>query len=409
MANVHDYLRWRGDLSFRERAFNDVDNLILSSLCYLDFTGIVPEEGGGESIGLGDACRRLLEQSGGNVAPYVRSLAQIDAAFVSLLAQSRRFAPLLLSDYVDVVDTARALQFSAMQIDLAQGETYVAFRGTDDTLVGWREDFMLSFTVTEAQREAAEYLERALRRAQVRQGRVLVGGHSKGGNLAEYAAVCCPDELRGLIARVYSNDGPGMAPEVANRDGRAVLGERLKRIVPSFSVVGMIFAREDDPRTVVQSSGTGIGQHDPTTWQVLPAAFEEAQELQPECVTLNKVIMNWADGIPLDERERVTNELFDALEAGGATRFDEIAASQEGFQRVWRELSKTDERTRSLVWTLLEDTMESSMDAMINRATKGAFDQWRRSAQVVADDAVRFFQTSGGDVRVSPKLLRRGR
>ncbi|MBQ9317267.1 MAG: DUF2974 domain-containing protein, partial [Atopobiaceae bacterium] len=231
MANINDYLQWRGDISLEERSFNDADNVILSVLSYLDFTGIVPGERTGAGIGLALACRRLLERAGGDVVPYVRSLAKIDSTFVELMADSRRFGSATLRSYVDVVDEARSLQFSAFQVDLPSGETYVAFRGTDSTLVGWREDFMLSFEVTEAQREAATYLERALVRA-AEQGRMVrVGGHSKGGNLAEYAAVCCPSELRERIVRVYSNDGPGMAPEVMRRDGREVLGDRLRRIV----------------------------------------------------------------------------------------------------------------------------------------------------------------------------------
>lgn len=398
MANINDYLQWRGDISLEERPFNDVDNVILSALSYLDFTGIVPGERTGAGIGLALACQRLLERAGGDVTPYVRSLAKIDSTFVARIADSRRFGSAILRSYVDIVDEGRSLQFSALQIDLASGETYVAFRGTDSTLVGWREDFMLSFEVTEAQREAAAYLERALVRA-AEQGRMVrTGGHSKGGNLAEYAAACCPSELRERIVRVYSNDGPGMAPEVMRHDSRDVLEGRLKRIVPTYSVVGMLFAREDNPRIIVQSTGVGIGQHDPTTWQVLRTGVMEALQLQPECVPVNEAVARWAEGIPLDERERVTNEVFDALGAGGATRFDEIGASPEGLQQVLRALGNTDERTRELVMALVGGTFDTSA-AAVRKAAAETFDQWKKGMKSAVEDAARKLAKPEGKVK----------
>lgn len=396
MPNVHDYLLWRGDLSCGERPFNDVDNIILSMLAYLDFTGIVPGERAGGDIRLAGACHRLLERSHGDVAPFVRSLARIDSRFVELLADSRRFGDAVLRGYVDEVDETRSLQFSALQVELPSGETYVSYRGTDSTLVGWREDFMLSFTVTEAQREAADYLERAIAHATSQGRRVRVGGHSKGGNLAEYAAVCCPDLLRERIVRVYSNDGPGMAPEVIGHDALSVLGDRLRRIVPTYSVVGMLFSRPDDQRIIVASTGLGIGQHDPVTWQVSHTGVDEAAFLLPECVAVNQAIADWAEGIPLDERERVTNEVFDALEAGGARRFDEIAESAEGLQQVLCALGSTDERMRNLVFALVEAAVSNSVGA-VRKSTQESLELWRKSAREAAGDAARRLFRSAQD------------
>lgn len=403
MPNINDYLRWRSDITLEERHFNDVDNVILSTLSYLDFTGIVAGERVGTGIRLSLACQRLLDRAGGDITPYVRSLAKVDSTFVQLMADSRRFGDATLRAYVDEVDEGRSLQFSAMQIDLTSGETYVAFRGTDSTLVGWREDFMLSFQVTEAQREAAAYLERALLRAKEQGRHVRVGGHSKGGNLAEYAAMCCPADLSDLILRVYSNDGPGMAPEVMPHDGREVLGDRLRSIVPTYSVVGMLFSREDDARLIVPSTGTGIGQHDPTTWQVLRSGVEEALELQHDCVVLNDTIATWGRELPLDERERVVSEVFDALEAGGATRFDEIAATPEGLQQVLHAMANLDDRTRNIAATLIERLINESVDA-VRKATGGVFEQWQRNMRSIAEDAVRKLQARA-EVRVPASRL----
>lgn len=398
MANINDYLQWRGDLTFAERPFNDVDNVILSTLAYLDFTGIVPGEAEGGQVTVAKACNQLLEKSGGDVTPYVRAVAKIDSRFVQLLADSRRFRDAMLSAYVDEVDEERALQYAAVQIDMPT-ETYVSYRGTDSTLVGWREDFMLSFTVTESQREAAGYLERAIARTTEQGKMVRVGGHSKGGNLAEYAAALCSEKLRERIVRVYSNDGPGMAPEVMSIDSRKVLGGKLRRIVPSYSIIGMLFARETDEQIVVRSSGSPINQHDPTTWQVMRSGVDEALELQKECVVLNKAIAEWAAGFTLIERARAIDEVFDALEAGGATRFDEIAESPEGFQQVLRALNETDERTRKMASALVESTVNTSVDAA-SRAAQQAWSNFKQTALSFAEDAAKRIRTQRGEIRV---------
>ena len=370
MANVHDYLRWRGDLTFAERPFNDVDNIVLSALVYLDFTGVVPDELQGGSVRLCDACRQLIEAGGGDVTPYVRSLAHIDTPLIELIAQSQRFCDARLRSFVDVMDEHRTEQFCAVEVILPDAGVYVAFRGTDSTLVGWRENFMLSFEVTEAQREAAVYLRRALKRAAFDNLTVRVGGHSKGGNLAEYAVLSCTPEEAERVTHVYSNDGPGMAPEVIPQDGRAILGDKLRRIIPTYSLVGMLFAKETDPCIVVASNSTGIGQHDLTTWQVLPDGMEEVEGLQPESLVIHEAATKWIANVPLEERERIVNELFDALESGGATRFDEIAATPEGLQQVIRSLRNVDERTRDVALALVQGTVDTSVDAVRKAARK---------------------------------------
>lgn len=375
MANIYDYLEWRGDVTFDMRPFNDVDNLVLSILVYLDFSGVVPSEDQGGSVSLGDACRSLLQKGGGDVAPFVRSVTGMDTQLVRLAAESQRFGDVRLSAYADIVDPARALQFAAIQYDLPHAGTYVAFRGTDSTLVGWRENLMTSFRITAAQEEAARYLERAIIRADApeHEASIMVGGHSKGANLAEYAAASCSDHLRQRVTCVYSNDGPGMAPEVMPQSPRQILKDKLRLIVPVYSVIGMIFARTDEKRMVVASTASGIDQHDMATWQVRRDGMQEVDELSPDCQQLNKSLAAWVDGIPLDERERVTNEVFDALQAGGASTFNQVGATPEAMQQVVRALGTTDERTRKLAIDLIQRTIDSSVGAMRN-ATKHAFE-----------------------------------
>jgi len=385
MATIHDYLRWRGDLTFEERPFNDVDNLVLSALAYLDFTDIAPTEEQGGQVFVRDACARLLERAGNDLAPFVRSLAKIDEEFVRLLMTSIRFGTGRLHSYEDVVNKQHALQFAAMQVGLPGAGTYVAFRGTDNTIVGWRENFMLSFAVTEAQHEAARYLRRALGHlvqsgdrdvehdATCHEQDIYVGGHSKGGTLAEFAARSCTNAELARITRVYSNDGPSMAEEVMGTQteaAHATLGNKLRRIVPTYSVVGMLFARSDEPRIVVPSSENGIAQHDLTTWQVTRDTVMTVPELQRDCRVLNQVISRWMREIPLEERAQVTKQIFDALEAGGATSLDQIVSSPENLQHVLHALGKADDKAREVALSLIQCAVDSSVEAVRTAARR---------------------------------------
>ena len=364
MANIHDYLDLRADITLGERPFNVVDGLVLSVLSYVDFSGIVPGEGEGP-VTISYACDALLDRAGGDVSPYVRSLAKIDERYLRLLGASKRFGQAGVEDYVDVFDHDRDLQFAALTVDLPGGMRFVSFRGTDNSLVGWREDFMLSFEVTEAQRLAAEYLLRQARRADAEGVRLMVGGHSKGGNLASFSAVLLPDDLRNVIERVYSNDGPLMAPEVVPLSCHDVYGERFVRIVPTYSVVGMLFDDPAEPKTIVRSTGDGALQHDPTTWQVHADCLDEADDLLPQCKLVNAIFDKWMRGANLADRELFTRQVFDAFEAGGATTFDEVVGNPAGAQRVLAALRDADPRTKELLGELVQVAADKTWDATV--------------------------------------------
>ena len=417
MADMRDYLELRGDIRLFERPFNDVDNLVLSTLAYLDLTGIVGGEGAagekpvaadgavlaGEKRGItvAEACSELLRRADGDLSPYVRSLASVDERFVRTLGASARFGTARLVDYVDVHDDERALQFSAVTVELDAGvpagagqageravpESYVAFRGTDTTLVGWRENFILSFAVTEAQREAASYLERALARAAAAGRRVRVGGHSKGGNLAAYATAVCPEALRGRIERVYSNDGPGMDPAVVPVRCADVMGERYTRILPRYSVVGRTFS-DDAPCTIVESSAARTLQHDPLSWQVRTDGFVTADSFDPECLVVGRAFASWLEKLDPADRKLATNELFDALEAGGATSFEDVFSSVGAAQKVLSALGGIDSRAaemmRGLVSELVATSAAATRDAVAEAVTDAATEVAVRAREALA-------------------------
>lgn len=395
MADVRDYLEMRGDITLAERPFNDVDNVILASLSYLDFKGIVPTAEENTSIRIVEACHAFLGRAesagkGNDIAEWVRSLATIDARFVEALGASERFGNAALRNYIDIIDDEKTVQFSALCIDLNEEETYVSFRGTDNTLVGWREDFMLSFTITEAQTMAASYLKDEAERAAQEGRKLYIGGHSKGGILAAYAALTLPEEYRNVVLKVWSNDGPGMEPTILPAGTRchSIYGEHYVHVVPTYSMIGMLM---DDgcTKTVVKSSAQAAMQHDPMSWQVKAAKLDTTADLLPECKRMNEALNNWIQSMPVDERKNFVNELFDVLEAGGATTLDEVVGSASSIYKVLAALTGTSQQTRQVVYDLFGEALsagvdnvgetlgsyvDSAKDAVTSAATKAASD-----------------------------------
>ena len=313
MPNIMDYLAWRGDLSFTASPFNAVDNLILSELAYADLRGIVPEGG----VTLAEAWA-AYQREGRDQSRMINDPRPLLAA----AAASARFGPARLDSYADELDPEQELQFAAMRFLLADGSAYLAFRGTDDTLAGWREDFNLSYLPqTPAQRRAAEALDRA---AALDDRPLRVGGHSKGGNLALYAAAFCGDTARARLTDIYSNDGPGFNRTLAE-DPRFGALSKAVQIIPEESLVGVLLDNKVR-RLVVKSDGQGIFQHNPYTWQVLGAGFVPAEQ-GGVSQFMDETLSQWLDGLDDAQRANLTRALFDTLEASGADTFAELTAS----------------------------------------------------------------------------------
>ena len=207
MASLFDYLDWRGDLEFSQVSPGEVDNAIFSELCFIDYAGIV-SAGLDSKVSLINAARKYLRAHKGESA-YIGVL--VPAAIVSLLAKcakSKRFGQISLTGYINHIDPDKTVQFSGITFVLDDDHIFVAFRGTDDSLVGWRENFNMAFMhPIPAQTEAVSYLETVAEHFADR--KIIIGGHSKGGNLAVYAAVKCNNSIKDRIERVYNNDGPG--------------------------------------------------------------------------------------------------------------------------------------------------------------------------------------------------------
>ena len=222
MANVFDYIKWRGDLGFEQSTLNEIDALIFCELSYIFYDGIVPESSADGYVTLSEAAEVFFERNAGRDEISLGEI--VPKEIVTLLrnaAASRRFSEIPLAHFVNVIDDETVEQFSAISFFPTETTVFVAYRGTDDTITGWREDFRMAFlTPVPAQKRAEEYLMKASADAE----RIYLGGHSKGGNLALWAAMNSSDEIAERIEEIYNFDGPGFLDDVAEK-GASVRGD----------------------------------------------------------------------------------------------------------------------------------------------------------------------------------------
>ncbi len=246
--NILDYLDWRGDLTFAERPFNEVDNLILSTLAYLKMDGLVPENPAA-SVAIADLPAKYKAAGYDQTAFFNDPYPLAEKA-----ADTARFKDVRVSRYMSRTEVDEAVQFAAVTFDLGDGTKYVAYRGTDETIVGWREDFNLALLPeTPGQSEAVAYVNAV---AAETVSPLRLGGHSKGGNFAVYAAAFCEAATKKRILSVYSNDGPGFLREIADSDAYRSILPRIQKIIPESSLIGILLSGSE-PKRVIASAVKG--------------------------------------------------------------------------------------------------------------------------------------------------------
>lgn len=324
MANIFDYLKWRSDVPFSVDPFGEVDNLVLAELAYTDFDGIVPS--GSEEISIKEAHKEFFRKHSRDVILTQTSFTAKAPLLMDEMVLGERFGNIRLSHYINEIDRDKDAQFSAVTIHLDDGTIYVSFRGTDGTIIGWKEDFNLSYiSETEGQRKAVCYLNKV---ASEYNCDIRVGGHSKGGNFAVYAATFCEDVLKSRITEVFSNDGPGFREEVTSSPQYVSILPKVRSIVPETSIIGLLLSSVDKHR-VVKSDASGIFQHDGFSWQVSKNRFLDSA-LSDMAVFIEKTLGTWLGEMNDETRKSMTSSVFSLFEATGMDRFSSMS------QQKWK-------------------------------------------------------------------------
>lgn len=359
MADMLDYLAWRGDIEFTQLPVNAVDALIFSTLSYIRFEDIVPDNPL-QSISLSEAAACLFSQSD----PVSRTRVKKDLDLLKAVSESARFNNIRMSFYRSILIPEEDTQFAAVTIFLEDGSAYIAFRGTDNTLTGWKEDFNMSFqSSVPAQQLALEYVRQF---AAAHPIPIWMGGHSKGGNLAVYAAAKCGELLQKRIVEVYSQDGPGFSAGMMRDPGYLAILPKVRSYVPQSSIIGMLLEHEE-PYTIIKSNQIGIMQHDPYSWQVLGADFLRVEELTADSRFLDRTFKNWLSQMSNEERSEFFDTVFELLESTGAERAGEIIRPQN--VRAYLKLLHTNEYMRSVLASELVRLVSSARQAQNNPQT----------------------------------------
>lgn len=318
MGNIMDYISWRGDLSFEQSQFNEVDNLILACFSYVNLDGIsaVTKQKG---IGLKKLTKEFMKLHTMKELEADKSFIRLAPFMMMEMAKSVRFGKCVVRNYVNDIVTEAEQQFAAMEIVLEDGTSYVSFRGTDDTIIGWKEDFNLSTGVVPAQKRAIEYLQKI---SEHTDGMLRVGGHSKGGNLAIYGSVMCKSAHE-KIFEIYSNDGPGFSREFQELPEMKEMMPKIIRIIPEYSIIGTLLEHEKEP-VIVASSSKGLLQHDGFSWEVQGPALVRRDSLNKTALRFIEILHKWIDGMDMEQKRLLIEDLFATLQASGYENLSEV-------------------------------------------------------------------------------------
>ena len=362
--NVYDYLKWRGDLNFENAPFNEVDNICLSYIAYTKLDPYIKKD---ESIGIKEAADRFFAHHSEEEVMMSKSFCAQAPILLREMAKTRRFGNAVIHDFVSIMNHKTTEQFCAFQIDLDKDNTYVTFRGTDDSLLGWKEDFALSYTTTSSQKSAAAYLKERCRFDHL----YYVGGHSKGGNLAAYACLNNPSLYPSIIT-CFSNDGPGLNERFMSEEAKEnfeYFQYKYVKFIPEMDVFGTIFENERH-HIIIKSDGLSVMQHDLLSWQVEGDHFVYGEKNTYSSLAIKEGIKEFLTTVSEADCKKFSNELFKALKDAGLTTITEIAhGSLPVFVRILMEFSEMNETAREVSSKFVGILLKSSGSGIVDSAS----------------------------------------
>ena len=346
-GTVMDYLRWRGDLTFAQDGFNEVDDLVLCIISYLNFRRFddLRTTDPARAVALPDVAARLTEED------EQLGLSELDyIPLMRLAAETERFRDVRMFGFTHEWDEAKEMQFDAVSYLLPDDTLLVSFMGTDTSLVGWKEDFNMSFlSAVPAQERATAYtVEMA---AACPDRKLRIAGHSKGGNLAAWAAIHIPAQLQEQrLLDAYNNDGPGFSHDMVDSDAYRRVADKLHTYIPESSIVGVLLEHAED-YAVIDSSNRSVMQHEPMSWSVLGPRFVHLGQRSQMGKLSDDVLRQWIGSMTPQEREQFSDALFDVLSLSGKARtLDDLrAGGLAGGAALLKQYSGADEQDKKII------------------------------------------------------------
>ncbi len=360
------YLRRNGELDFCQSPFNEVDNLVFAELAYTKMDDIVPGMDSTDSVSICELCRAY------ETAGYKAQGNSNDAyPLLRAAADSRRFSEVRARAFVNETDREKQIQFSAVTFLFGSDSAYVAYRGTDNSIVGWREDFMLSYlSETPGQAEAVHYLNRT---AAENDRPLYVGGHSKGGNLAVFAAAFCDEQVKPRILAVFSNDGPGFNSSVTETPQYRDILRKVRLIIPESSIIGILLSNKEE-RSVIDSSAFGFRQHDPYTWQVEGNHLRRSEQTAASQIVA-ETLHRWTDELDGKQRETLVRAIFDSMDAAGVSTLTQLNENPwNSYSLILRAAAELDPEIQRDVLRTAQKLAASGRDVLWEEVQNGLHD-----------------------------------
>lgn len=280
MAGQLKFIKDYGDISFTEMPFCDIDNITLCQIFYLPFERTAPNSLDDKPEAYPEVFRKYYEFRGGRHRGVGLVLPRKISVQAEKMANCRRYAEMKVVGATETFQISPAIQFGAVTFLLPDGTNVVVFRGTDDSIIGWIEDLdMYTKKGIPSHKLAVDYLNAV---AEKFEGDIIVCGHSKGANVALYAALNCKKEVRDRITRLYNNDGPGFHNMEFTKTGAySEILPRYRHFIPHGSLVGLLLAHDEDYTVVKSMWRLGPLEHDMGSWKIKGTELVRAKRLSP--------------------------------------------------------------------------------------------------------------------------------
>lgn len=364
--NIIEYVDKYGKNTFSEKKFNEVDGLVFSQLSYLKFEGIIMgPSGNGEGIVVSDIMKNDKYEQLYRDERYEPN----NRKFFEAICASKRFGSLYLNNFIDVIDDGVDVQFSAMTVTDGKDFRAAIFRGTDDNMVGWKEDLNMTFkTPIPAQKYSVDYLEKV---ASKWEGPFYVMGHSKGGNLAVYSSMNCSDDVRDKIINIYSYDGPGFRTELLHNSCYEKIKGRIHKLVPKACVIGM-FGNVEKTEVVDCIGVGGVIQHNPYNWVVNRTSFKRTEHIGRYSELKAEAVNMWASEMTDDQWALLSDKLFGVIQDAGVTNLNDFYDDFFGtMAKVKASADQLDDDSRHKIGAMLSMFKESAATVAREEAKSG--------------------------------------
>lgn len=361
-----DYLAWRNDVPLSIAPFNEVDNVILAYLAYIDFAALRQEWDG--FYDLKELFQCFCEKYSMEEIKTSGQFTERAPLLLQKMMEGARFQDTKVGYYVKDFDKDTVKQFTALCFLLPDGTNYVSFRGTDETITGWREDFLMSCqSETAGAKEAVNYMNKV---AKILKGKLILGGHSKGGNFAMYAAAFCEAEHKDRIVQVYNNDGPGFREEVIQSSAFQEILPKILTVAPQSSIIGQLLSNPAKQH-VIHSTAKGILQHDAMTWEAEKDVLVSA-ELDELSEYTKTTLGSWLESMDDETRESLCTTAFSLIESTKSETFVEFSGNlRKNMEIIWKEMGKLPEEKKKEIMNALGNLMESSTQAAVSQIKSG--------------------------------------